>query len=624
MKVIFFGNWNLGYLALKKMLDRNIVISAVVTDYDLDDEDVYKNRVYELACLSQIPVYGRYKDILAVIDEGTIGFSAAYGNEIFKQDILDKIKIYNFHPSYLPYYKGSSAIYWQIKNSEKEWGMSCHEIDTGIDTGEIVHRDKYSVHTEMPFAKAQDEYNIQFSDFIVDCVMEIVEKTDRKIPVETIANDHLKENYQCRLAVPKGMQHCTIKEISDYFNLKRILFFVGNRAELGILFPLILEASNYYYVDVVVYGSYFSNGGKDLEEKKNFIERNHYKVNIREIHSTADGEDTYFYTLPDVYKKVFKYLRKQEDYPYKYAVVLGDRIESFGFALAAFYGQIPLVHVGGGDVADVPYFDTNVRHCLSKMASLHFPVHDEGLNVLRQLGEDEARICNIGDLSYDYGRMNLISPIEKVEEEFGIGQGTCVVFTYHAGPFKSKAENLSEYTVCLKAVVDSKADRIIVTYPNYDYGAEDMIHFLDGMADSERITVVRTLGTPKLHALMSGFQTIIVGNSSAGLLETPFYMCPVLNIGDRQKNRPRGMNVTDVSADHDEITGMLNQIIDHYDEKKKQYEKGRTIFGDGNAAVKAMNVLKKYENTPNKELFTKKFVKRYGGVHESCGDIPAS
>lgn len=48
MKIVFFGNWNLGYMTLEKLLQSSMDISIVVTNYDVDDHDIYRNKVYQL------------------------------------------------------------------------------------------------------------------------------------------------------------------------------------------------------------------------------------------------------------------------------------------------------------------------------------------------------------------------------------------------------------------------------------------------------------------------------------------------------------------------------------------------------------------------------------------------
>ena len=620
MKIIFFGNWNIGYITLKRLLEQLTVI-AVVTNYDQNDDDRYRNRVYDLACLHGVPVYKGYRDILDLAEEDTVGFSVAYGNEIFREDILSKIKIYNFHPSYLPRYKGPSPIQWQIRDRREEWGMSCHEVNSGIDTGQIVGRSHYAVNMELVYEKVLDDYNKCFSDFIYEHILEIIGKLDSQEAIETISNDNRKEYYYPRLLIPECMRNCTLYEIADYLNWKRVVFFAGNRAELGILLPLILEMSRFYYIDMMVADSYDINGAEDLQKKENYIKANHYAVNKIRL-SVVDSHDPYFNALPNIYRKVFDYLKKQTAYPYKYAVVLGDRIESLGFALAAFYGKVPLVHVAGGDVSNIPYFDTSVRHCISKLAGFHLAFSDTSAETLEQLGEEEEKICNIGNPTFDYDRMHLLADREEIEREFHIGEKICVIFTYHSGPLKSEYENLKEYKECLKGILDSKAGKIIITYPNHDPGSTEVIRYLDQMVQSDRVVIVKSLGTAKLHAIMSGFKTIIAGNSSSGLLETSYYMCPALNIGDRQDDRARGGNVTDVKVDSRVIMNILNQEIEQYDIKKDQYLKYKNLYGDGRATEKAVRFLKKFEEIPNEKLIIKKFVKRVQEMeHEDNGGI---
>lgn len=609
MQIIYLGNWNVGFLALSKILDSGITVSLVVTDYDENDGDGYRNKVYELACIHHIPVFKRYKEILPYIEKDAMGFSVAYGKEIFKRDILERMKIYNFHPSYLPHYKGPSPIQWQIKEKEPAWGMACHLVDEGIDTGDIINRHQYVVNERESYIDNLDRYNKCFSEFIFRNIIDILDRCCRGLAIETMKNSNEVIDYKPRLSIPKSIWKDTLNEITEYLNLERVVFFAGNRAELGILFPIILEMSKMYYVDVLISDSYFTNGMDDLKEKQDYISTHDYRVAFAKILTNCTN-DIYYDALPNTYKKVLQYLTKQKEYQYKYAIVLGDRIESFGFTLAAFYGQIPIVHLAGGDVANVPYYDTNVRHSISKLANLHLTFSKESKEVLLQLGEEEWRICNIGTPVFDYRRMGLLLSREEIADEFHIGEGVCIVFTYHAGPLKSETENLAEYIECLNGVLDSDASKIIVTYPNHDPGSAEILRFLERMMETKRISIVRSMGTSKLHTLMVHFKVIVVGNSSSGLTETSFYGCPAINIGDRQLDRIRGVNVTDAQVVRKEITDILNQMIGQYEGKRNEYIKYKNVFGDGNAALKALKFLDSYKNISNKELTTKKFIRR--------------
>ena len=109
---------------------------------------------------------------------------------------------------------------------------------------------------------------------------------------------------------------------------------------------------------------------------------------------------------------------------------------------------------------------------------------------------------------------------------------------------------------------------------------------------------------------MKNYKTIIVGNSSSGLLETALYCVPVLNIGERQKGRIRGCNVTDLPPDYNKIKDVLNDIIRNFCILKDRYIETKYIFGDGNAAVKAVEYIDEIMKLTKEERLFKKFVER--------------
>lgn len=61
-------------------------------------------------------------------------------NQIFKQKILTQpmMGAINCHAGKLPFYRGRNILNWALINDEKEFGITVHFIDTGIDTGDII------------------------------------------------------------------------------------------------------------------------------------------------------------------------------------------------------------------------------------------------------------------------------------------------------------------------------------------------------------------------------------------------------------------------------------------------------------------------------------------------------
>ena len=71
-------------------------------------------------------------------------FSVEY-EEILKVKYFRSKKLFNFHFSLLPKYRGCHTNYFQILNGEKISGVSLHKIDKGIDTGKIIDKIKFTI-----------------------------------------------------------------------------------------------------------------------------------------------------------------------------------------------------------------------------------------------------------------------------------------------------------------------------------------------------------------------------------------------------------------------------------------------------------------------------------------------
>lgn len=65
------------------------------------------------------------------------------GTRILKDCIINtaKVGVLNCHPGLLPDYKGRDPVGWAIYNGD-DIGMTCHFVDSGIDTGPILIRRK--------------------------------------------------------------------------------------------------------------------------------------------------------------------------------------------------------------------------------------------------------------------------------------------------------------------------------------------------------------------------------------------------------------------------------------------------------------------------------------------------
>jgi len=71
-------------------------------------------------------------------------------DQIFKRDILSlpNLGTINCHASKLPFYRGRNILNWVLINDEKEFGITVHYVDEGIDTGPIILQKTFTITDE--------------------------------------------------------------------------------------------------------------------------------------------------------------------------------------------------------------------------------------------------------------------------------------------------------------------------------------------------------------------------------------------------------------------------------------------------------------------------------------------
>ena len=74
----------------------------------------------------------------------------------------------------------------------------------------------------------------------------------------------------------------------------------------------------------------------------------------------------------------------------------------------------------------------------------------------------------------------------------------------------------------------------------------------------------------------------MLGNSSSGIIETPAFHIPTVNIGDRQKGRLRSESVVDCGDTQEEILAAIRKAMS--EEHRKTCAAAASPYGSGNAA----------------------------------------
>lgn len=156
MRIVFMGTPDFAQKSLEAIYNAGHEILAIVTNPDKPKGRGMKmiaSPVKEFALEKDLKIYQPIKirnnmefieeianlnpDVLCVV---------AYG-KILPKEILDvpKYGAINVHGSLLPKYRGAAPIQWAVINGEKETGITTMFMDEGMDTGDMILKEKVSI-----------------------------------------------------------------------------------------------------------------------------------------------------------------------------------------------------------------------------------------------------------------------------------------------------------------------------------------------------------------------------------------------------------------------------------------------------------------------------------------------
>ena len=141
MKIGYFADGTWGHSTFEKLVvDKDIEIKFICVRYDTKDDTFIKYcHEYKIDYLKYRDINS--KDCLTKIKKYNCDlFISMSFNQIFKNKIINMppLKTINCHAGKLPFYRGRNILNWALINDEKEFGITVHYIDEGIDTGDII------------------------------------------------------------------------------------------------------------------------------------------------------------------------------------------------------------------------------------------------------------------------------------------------------------------------------------------------------------------------------------------------------------------------------------------------------------------------------------------------------
>ena len=268
----------------------------------------------------------------------------------------------------------------------------------------------------------------------------------------------------------------------------------------------------------------------------------------------------------------------------------GDREEVLIGAMLGGYMGIPTVHFFGGDHATDGHIDNPVRHAASKLSTFHFVSTNEHARRLQALGEHSARIYNIGSVALD--KFVEIKENHQIVQEIAKKKIKKKIALYIFHPVENEISRINEIVHDTVMAVIEAGFHVFIGLPNSDHGNSIVKHEITKLSFLDNVTIYGNLPRVSFVQLFKA-ASLIIGNSSAGLLEAASIPIPCINVGERQKGRACGENVIFVDSEKVLIKEALEKI------KTKEFSdrvsKMTNPYGIGNASKSAYELIKKLD-----------------------------
>ena len=346
---------------------------------------------------------------------------------------------------------------------------------------------------------------------------------------------------------------------------KKIIFVTGTRADWGKLKSLILEIKDHSFeVFIFITGmhndSKYGNTYLDVQRVRG--------VSFHRFDNKTD-ESTMDLTVSKTIEGFSNYVDSVNP---DLIVVHGDRPEPLACAIVGSFKNILVAHIEGGEVSGT--IDELIRHSISKLSHLHFVSNQKAKDRLIQMGENKKSISIIGSPDVDLMFSDNLPSIEEAKKKYEIDFEQYAICLFH--PVTTEAQYIISQTKCLvDSIIESEKNYIII-YPNNDLGSNTIIDEYNKL-NSDKIKILPSIRFEYCLTILKN-SDFIIGNSSAGIREAPYYSIYSINLGSRQHKRDMNTFIINTDFNKKEIVQAINKATE------KTNKKSIRNFGRGNSS----------------------------------------
>ncbi len=374
---------------------------------------------------------------------------------------------------------------------------------------------------------------------------------------------------------------------------KKIVLITGTRADFGKIKSVIqkLLGSN-FNIKIFITGMHLDKkyGFTYNEVKKNFPTKILHKfIN----YNRGESQDIILANTINGFNKLLNKFKPN------LVIVHGDRIEALAGAISASLNNFLTMHIEGGELTGT--IDEHLRHSISKLSHLHIVSNlIAKRRLIKKLGENPKSIFVCGSPDIDIMKKSTLPNIDDVKKRYSIPFKDYGIILFH--PVTTELNNIKNYTNLLIRNCIKSNKKFVIIYPNNDPGNQEILKLYNlKLKKNKNFKLLKSMRFEYFLALLKNSR-LIIGNSSAGIIEAPVYGIPTINLGSRQNNRAKQTkSIINLNFASVKLYQKINYVYG------KKYKK-KSIFGDGSSAKKIINILKSKNiwNTPVQKIFNDK------------------
>lgn len=349
--------------------------------------------------------------------------------------------------------------------------------------------------------------------------------------------------------------------------MKKILFVTGTRADFGKIKSLLQILENHPAFEVFIFVT-----GMHLQQEYGYTLIEIKRCNFQNLHTFENHthESTMDLTLAKTIEGFSAYCKKIKP---DLIVIHGDRVETLAGAIVGSLNNILVAHIEGGELSGT--VDELIRHSVTKLSHIHFVSNEVAAKRLIQMGEIKSSIYEIGSPDVDMMFSEDLPDLATVTTYYEIEFEQFALAMFH--PVTTEADYMKHFAENFVSALLNDHHNFVVIFPNNDWGSQFIIDAYQKLKSNSRFRIFPSLRFEYFLTLLKNSQ-FIIGNSSAGIREAPYYGIPIINIGTRQQNRALHADIINVDYSIESIFKALSNIDTH------EIKFAKNDFGKGNSA----------------------------------------